>query len=223
MSFSSIIFQNKWSICKVGHQFPIWFVFNLSELLKEGLICGQKNAVFSPFLKEEFKALRVGVPLLPRDKQMLLREGTCLQGRLWFPKPSIVSELCVRPVGADSSENQTGDWPVSLETPAVKHNRESRRPWFKEPGNGNGPAGLPGSTPHLAGGELSPERTSDLSKFAQPDRADLEQTAWLLSPWRCMAPRQARLSLRQISMLVLALECLTLKSENLLLQPWWGN
>ena len=169
MSFSSIIFQNKWSICKVDHQFPIWFVFNLPELLKEGLICSQKNAVFSPFLKEEFKALSVGVPLLPRNKQMVLREGTCLQGRLWFPKPSIVSELCVCPVGADSSENQRGDWPVSLGTPTVKHNRESRRPWPKEPGNGNGPAGLPGSTPHLADEELSPERTSDLSKVTQPD------------------------------------------------------
>lgn len=196
MSFSTIIIQNEWLICKIDHQVPIWFVFNLSQLLKQSFMYSQKSAAFFPFPKKEFKALNVGFPQLSQDKQMVLRGGTSLQERLWFSKPSIVSEPCECPAGADSSKKSDGKWPVSLGVPAVNHNRESRGTWFKEPRNGKRLAVLPGSTPHLAGEELGPERTSDLSKVTQWMVADLIETTWPLSSWRCMAPRQARMSLR---------------------------
>ena len=93
MSFSIIIIQNEWLICKIDYQVPIWFVFNLSQLLKQSFMYSQKSAAFFPFLKKEFKALNVGFPQLSQDKQMVLRGGTSLQERLWFSKPSIVSEL----------------------------------------------------------------------------------------------------------------------------------
>ena len=181
MSFPIINIQNGWSICKADHQVPIWSVSNLAQLLEQSLMRSQESAAFFPFPKKGFKALRGGFLQLSQDKQMVLRGGTSLQERLWFSKSFIVSEPCECPAGADSSENQPGPRPVSLGVPAVNHNRERRATWFKEPRNGKGSAGLPGSTPHLAGEELSPERTSDLSKVTQLDggRFDTDHLASL--------------------------------------------
>ena len=188
MSFPIINIQNEWSICKTAHQVPIWFVFNLSQLLEQSLMCSQKSAAFFPFPKKEFKALRVGSPQLSQDKQMVLRGGTSLQERLWFSKSSIVSEPCECPAGADSSENQTGTRPVSLGVPAVNHNRERRATWFKEPRTEKD---LQGCQVQLLvwqvrnsaqGGQATYPRS--LSWMV----ADLIRTTWPLSPWRCMAP-----------------------------------
>lgn len=62
--------------------------------------------------------------------------------------------------------------------------------------NGKGSAGLPGSTPRLAGEELSPGRTGDLSKVTQLDggRFDTDNLASL--SLKMHGPRQARMSLR---------------------------
>lgn len=32
----------------------------------------------------------------------------------------MVSEVCVHQIGADVAENQAGEWPISLGTPAVR-------------------------------------------------------------------------------------------------------
>ena len=132
--------------------------------------------VFSPFLKEETEALRVGFSQLPKTSQ-----GTCLQEKL---RPQvIVSELRVCPVEADVSENQVGDWSLSLGTTAVRVTEPYSEPYVRK-----GPKRSSASTPHFAAEELSPERIRTWPGSFSQLVAYLEETAWLLIPRGCTAP-----------------------------------